>query len=104
MRGNTGLRAGLLGTLALVSAAAVPASAAATAPEAADEQTHLTLTRTTGIDENVRVKDLSDDQLVQLRDHIEGHADDASELGTQLAERLIARGADAILRESAKGG
>ena len=26
----------------------------------------------TGIDENIRVKDLSDDQLVQLRDHIEG--------------------------------
>jgi len=26
----------------------------------------------TGIDENIRVKDLTDDQLVQLRDHIEG--------------------------------
>ncbi|MFB8387715.1 30S ribosomal protein S13 [Microbacterium sp. NPDC055910] len=26
----------------------------------------------TGIDENVRVKDLSDDQLIALRDHIEG--------------------------------
>ncbi|MTE23508.1 MULTISPECIES: 30S ribosomal protein S13 [Microbacterium] len=26
----------------------------------------------TGIDENIRVKDLSDDQLVALRDHIEG--------------------------------
>ena len=26
----------------------------------------------TGIDPNTRVKDLSDDQLVQLRDHIEG--------------------------------
>ena len=26
----------------------------------------------TGIDPNVRVKDLSDEQLVQLRDHIEG--------------------------------
>jgi small subunit ribosomal protein S13 len=28
--------------------------------------------RETGIDGNIRVKDLSDDQLVQLRDHIEG--------------------------------
>ncbi|CAM3509953.1 30S ribosomal protein S13 [Micrococcus sp. HSID17228] len=27
----------------------------------------------TGIDPNVRVKDLSDEQLVQLRDHIEGN-------------------------------
>ena len=27
----------------------------------------------TGIDENIRVKDLSDDQLVALRDHIEAH-------------------------------
>ena len=26
----------------------------------------------TGIDENIRVKDLTDDQLVALRDHIEG--------------------------------
>ncbi|WP_438353780.1 30S ribosomal protein S13 [Microbacterium sp. CJ88] len=26
----------------------------------------------TGIDENIRVKDLSDDQLIALRDHIEG--------------------------------
>ncbi|MDO5634550.1 MAG: 30S ribosomal protein S13 [Micrococcus sp.] len=26
----------------------------------------------TGIDPNIRVKDLTDDQLVQLRDHIEG--------------------------------
>lgn len=26
----------------------------------------------TGIDENIRVKDLTDDQLVTLRDHIEG--------------------------------
>ena len=28
--------------------------------------------KATEIDENVRVKDLTDDQLVQLRDHIEG--------------------------------
>ena len=28
--------------------------------------------KATGIDENIRVKDLSDDQLVVLRDHIEG--------------------------------
>ena len=28
--------------------------------------------KTTEIDENVRVKDLSDDQLIALRDHIEG--------------------------------
>lgn len=28
--------------------------------------------KATGIDENIRVKDLTDDQLVQLRDHIEG--------------------------------
>ena len=27
----------------------------------------------TGIDPNIRVKDLSDEQLVQLRDHIEGN-------------------------------
>ncbi|MFV0373329.1 30S ribosomal protein S13, partial [Microbacterium sp.] len=26
----------------------------------------------TGIDESIRVKDLSDDQLIALRDHIEG--------------------------------
>ncbi|MGM1018059.1 MAG: 30S ribosomal protein S13 [Actinomycetota bacterium] len=28
--------------------------------------------KATGIDESIRVKDLSDDQLIQLRDHIEG--------------------------------
>jgi small subunit ribosomal protein S13 len=28
--------------------------------------------KTTEIDENIRVKDLSDDQLIALRDHIEG--------------------------------
>ena len=28
--------------------------------------------KATGIDESIRVKDLTDDQLVQLRDHIEG--------------------------------
>ncbi|RJQ79904.1 hypothetical protein D5S17_09005 [Pseudonocardiaceae bacterium YIM PH 21723] len=57
MRGNTvrrhtGLRVGLLGALALLSAVALPASAVATAPTAAGEQTHLVLTRVSGIDQN----------------------------------------------------
>ena len=56
VRGNTGLRVGLLGALALLAAVAVPASAVATAPTAADEPTHLVLTRTSGIDQNHTVR------------------------------------------------
>ena len=34
-----------------------------------------------------------------IRDHVQGHGSDAQALGVQLAERLLARGGDKILRE-----
>ena len=39
----------------------------------------------TGIDPNIRVKDLSDEQLVQLRDHIEGSYKVEGELRREVA-------------------
>ena len=39
----------------------------------------------TKIDKNIRVKDLSDDQLVALRDHIEGNFKDEGELRRDVA-------------------